>query len=66
MISLFSKRNDEAARRLQRGVERGLQDGVITDVTPTGGVKIDVRKMLDQPKVRQQIKLMAMVRVGDW
>lgn len=64
MISLFSKRNDEAARRLQRGVERGLQDGVITDVTPTGGVTIDVPKMLHQKKVRKQMKEMAKIRVG--
>ena len=64
MIPLFSKRNDEAARRLQRGVERGLQDGVITDVTPTGGVTIDVPKMLHQKKVRKQMKEMAKIRVG--
>ena len=64
MISLFSKRNDEAARKLQRGVERGLQDGVIADVTPTGGVTIDVPKMLHQEKVREQMKEMAKIRVG--
>ncbi|MBU1188971.1 MAG: hypothetical protein KKC01_08070 [Gammaproteobacteria bacterium] len=64
MPSFFSKSNNEAARRLQRGIERGLEKGVITEVTPTGGVTINVRKMLEQPKVRRQMEEMAKIRVG--
>jgi len=64
-MSFFSrKQNDKVARRLQRGIERGLTDGVITEVTPTGGVTIDVRKMLEQPKVRDKMREMAKIRVG--
>ncbi len=64
-MPFFSRKsNNEAARRLQRGIERGLTDGVITAVTPTGGVTIDVQQMLKQPKVRQQMQEMAKIRVG--
>lgn len=64
MPSIFSKSNNEAARRLQRGIERGLKDGVITEVTPTGGVTINVRKMLEQQKVRDKMKEMEKIRLG--
>lgn len=64
MPLFLSKRHNEASRWLQRGIERGLKDGVITDVTPTGGVTIDVPKMLHQKKVREQMKEMAKIRVG--
>jgi hypothetical protein len=63
-MRLFSRKsNNQAARRLQRGIESGLRDGVITEVTPTGGVTIDVRKMLELSKVRYQMKAMAKIKI---
>lgn len=58
-LAYKSKPTTELGRKLNRANKRGI----ILQVTPAGGVSIDMNKMLTSPEVRSQLAKMANIKL---